>query len=306
MSESTESTVSLPQNYPLLPKSKAAIKDSRPPAKTTYNDQFVQPYLNETRRSIIDAIDMKLDIAARRYFTGELSDDDYSKVRDVVYESLNKDENWIADVQDAFNLYVLSNNAYSMTMDAAFQTTQQKVTINNLYEFVSAESSAIANGLPLPVPSLTATYDKKLSELKSKYLEANNQQSKMAIRTFKQMIFVAVYPERPLPLSLEKDSAADDEDEIEVEGGKVDLTCPISRDLYVKPHKSKICGHTYDLEALKIYLRNSHECPECGRPLSMKDVEPDYVMQTRVECYKRDKKLADLVKDRHPDDTEKL
>lgn len=301
IAEEKEEQVSLPHNYPLLAESRDDLRKERPPAKATYSDKYVQPFLAGLQKSLIETIGMKLEISAQKYRSGETSDDEYSKVKDMIYNSISK-EDWIDGVHDAFRTYSASNDAYSLLLHVAFQTTQQKVTISNLYDYVSKESEAIENGLPLPFPSLTEVFDEELEKVKSQNEEGKNLE-KDAVRHFRQIMFVAVYPERPIPSNLEEDN---DNDDLEVDGGKVDLTCPISREIFVKPYRNKQCKHTYDLEPLKIYLRSSQECPECGVPLRMETVEPDLIMQTRVECYKRDKKLEDLVKDRRMDDTEKL
>ena len=301
----TEESVSLPQNYPLLTKSRDDLRKERPPAKVTYSDKYVQPFLADVQNSLIETIGLKLEIAAQKYLSGAASDYEYNKVKDTIYESIIK-EDWINGIHDAFNTYSTSNDAYSLLLHVAFQTTQQKVTISNLYDYMSTEAEAIANGTPLPFPSLTEVFDQEVKKVESQNEETKTLEDE-AVRQFKQIMFVAVYPDGPIPFSLEKDGDdGDGDDDVEVDGGKVDLTCPISREVFVRPYRNKTCKHTYDLEPLKIYLRSSQECPECGVSLRMETVEPDLVMQTRVECFKRDAKLEELVKERRLDETEKL
>lgn len=309
--------VLLPQNYPLTPKSRDELRKDSPSAKTTYYDKFIRPFFADLQKSLVDSISLKLKIAAQRFNSGDISETEYSKVRDSIYEDVINND-WISGVDDAFQTYSLSNDAYSLMLHTAFQNPSRPLDIGNLYEYVAEESTAIENNTTPPGISLMKVFEDGLSTLKSSSneltgtgsgVESDKEKLKhTAIKTFKQIIFVSVYPERPIPFSLEKekDTDGDNDDDLEVDGGKVDLTCPISRQLFVKPYKNKSCKHTYDLDSLKEYLNSSRQCPECGGSLALNLVEPDTIMQTRVECFQRDKKLMDLVKHRRVDDTDKL
>lgn len=304
--EKEQEKVLLPQNYPLCTAGIDQLKADIPLAKAAYYDKVVQPYFDNIRKSVIETINLKLEIAAQMYLSGEISDEKYKETKNSIYESMIN-EDWIDGVEDAFNMYSISNDAYSATLNVSFTSGNQQINISNLYQYVSEERDAIKNNLPLPVSSLTKVYEEEVNKLKQKDEKDNKDAITKAILNFKQIIFVSVYPERPLPFSLEAESTGNNNDEeIEVDGGKIDLTCPISRELFTKPVKSKICNHTYDLDALKIYLRSSSECPECGSHLMLSDNIPDVLMQTRVESFKRDKKLEELIKEERPDETEKL
>lgn len=304
--EQVQTKVTLPQNYPLCTAGMDQLKTDIPLAKVAYYDKIVQPYLDNIKKSVIETINLKLEIAAQRYLSNELSDEKYAETKNSIYESM-VNEDWIDGVQDAFNMYSISNDAYSSTLNISLISGSQQINISNLYQYVSEEKDAIKNNRSLPVSSLSKIYEEEVNKLKQKDEENDKNAIAQAIRNFRQIIFVSVYPERPLPFSLEVDDpGSNNDEEIEVDGGKIDLTCPISRELFKKPVKSKICNHTYDLDALKIYLRSSSECPECGNHLMLTDTIPDILMQTRVECFKRDKKLEELIKERRPDETDKL
>lgn len=307
MTEENQESFTLPKNFPLAAENRVQLKDSRPPAKASYMDKYIHPYLSDIRQFITDAIDTKIEIAAQIYYSAEMSDEEYAKAKDEIYETFSKDQDWASGIDDAFNEYSNANDAYSLMVHVALEVPQQRISIESLFDHVSREQNAIANGLPLPVPSLTEVYDQKLSHLKKQ----NHAQTAAAdaIRNINQIIFVSVYPERPMPFNLESENPTgnnDGDDDVEVDGGKVDLTCPISRQLFTKPVKSIICKHTYDSASLQTYLRSSHECPECGSHLQISDTVVDTIMQTRVECFKRDRKLENLIKSRRPDDTDKL
>lgn len=299
-------TGSLPKNYPLSRTARTELNRSQPPSKTTYNDKYIQPFISEVHKCLIDTISMKLEMAAQKYSVGDISQEEYEKGRDDIYQSLIGGD-WINGITDAFNEYSLSTDAYSLLVHSAFQTPETTVTISNIYEHVSAENEALSSGQPPTYISLTESFDEHFASLKSRLGDSIGKEEKEAILKTKQIIFVATYPERPLPFSLENvENETSRDDEIEVGGGKINLTCPISREIFVKPYRNIECNHCYDLDALKIFLRTSKECPECGVPVSISSIEPDLIMQARIDCYKRDQKLNSLIKERLRDDNEKL
>lgn len=104
-----------------------------------------------------------------------------------------------------------------------------------------------------------------------------------------QHAFVVQHPQAPLPnhLSGSANNANEDEDEIEVEGGKIELVCPIARQQYQNPIISKKCRHTFSKASLVQYLRSNRTCPisGCGAYLELRDFEKDTLMDLRVSSY---------------------
>lgn len=299
----------VPKNFPLTGVSRIQLKRNLPSSKTAYIDKYLTPFLQEIQKSLMESISYRLDIAAQKYNFGCLDNDGYTKEKDRIYESLVNGD-WISDIYNAFEQHSVATDAYSLMLNEAFSVPETDININNLYEYVEAEQKAIeTTGKPRNESiSEKFEYYKNLEST----LSNNNfiDESKKEIMKLKQLIFVATYPERPLPFSLEKESSAtndaDLEDELEVGGGKVDLTCPISRQIITKPYKNIACSHTYDLEPLKQYLKSSNKCPECGAHVGLSTIEPDLIMQTRIDCYRRDLRFEELIKDRRNDDIDKL
>lgn len=105
---------------------------------------------------------------------------------------------------------------------------------------------------------------------------------------------------------IQDDSANDNEDELKIEGGTIELICPITVKQFEHPMISMKCGHTFDQSGISNYFgsgqtHTAKDCPQtgCGKKLSMSDFKPDVIMQMRC-------KIADVLKRREqqnpPDD----
>lgn len=296
--------ISLPQIYPLLPKSRVQLKDLQPQSKTTYNNNYVQPFINKVEETLVEVISIKLEIAAQKFQGGLLEEDAYNKVRDAIYEDISS-QDYIEGVRDAFNQYSLSSDAYALFLTSTFSKNTQTLDINNLYDYVLQEKELMKNN-PEAHKTLLEDFQSKLDSLSVQHKPTFDKEVATLSNHIQQIIFVATYPQNPLPSKLTKENAVEDDDELEVEGGKVDLTCPISREIYIKPVKNSNCGHSYNYDSLKIYVRSSNKCPDCEARVALDCVVPDKIMEVRVRCYKRDKKLNELIKDRFDDETDKL
>jgi hypothetical protein len=297
--------LSLPQTYPLSIEARTELKRALPPSKIAYNEKYLTPFITNIQKTLIQSISLQLDIAAQKYNFGLLNDDEYTKQRDTIYQSLINGS-WINDIHDAFQKHAISIDAYSLLLESVFKHPSKTITIDNLYEYVAEENEALEKTGKSQNILLSECFENHKNTLRSNLRDSSKNESKKEIFKIKQIIFVATYPDRPIPFSLENDLNENDDDDLEVGGGKVDLTCPISRNMFIRPYKNINCNHTYDLEPLKVYLRSSRVCPECGASVSMTNIEPDSIMQTRIECYKRDQKNAELLKDRNNDDIDKL
>lgn len=81
-------------------------------------------------------------------------------------------------------------------------------------------------------------------------------------------------------------------DELEIEGGNIELICPITFKTYQKPMISKKCGHVFDYDGLMDYFQNNsiqiRDCPQaaCGKKLEIKDFELDDIMVLRCKLAK--------------------
>ena len=288
----------LPQRFPLSSVSKAELRRIQPESKTTYNDKYVQSFITDITNTLIETISTRLNIAAQKYRQEIITAEEYAASRDNIYASVSQGD-WLQGLRHAFNKYSLSADAYLLLTNTTLQRAEHDVNINNLYEYALKQQHE-------PTPPLIDTFNSHYDSLETLHASANEEAETVVTRQLRQILFVATYPDQPIPSQLENDASNDDDLEVEMEGGRVDLTCPITREMFKKPYKNTKCGHTYDMDALKLYLRSSNECPECGSSVSLNTMIPDIIMQTRVKGVQRDKMLAELVKDRLEDDTDKL
>lgn len=111
---------------------------------------------------------------------------------------------------------------------------------------------------------------------------------------FQRRMFVVKNPLVPLPNELAEDSQ-ETTDEVEVEGGTIELVCPLSRVEFVDPVKSSKCGHTFSRALITEYLEGQDRCPiaGCEAVLKRSTLKPDALMDLRVKSFGLLKTQAD-------------
>lgn len=93
------------------------------------------------------------------------------------------------------------------------------------------------------------------------------------------------------PTSIVPDfSATSTEDDLHIEGGKIELACPITLKPFENPMISIKCNHVFDKEGLSIYFNEaeSRDCPQdgCSQKLTLRDFAPDNLMKLRCKIAK--------------------
>ncbi|KAG0658244.1 hypothetical protein C6P45_002225 [Maudiozyma exigua] len=77
----------------------------------------------------------------------------------------------------------------------------------------------------------------------------------------------------------------DEEDDLMIDGGIIELTCPITCKMYEEPLISNQCGHVFDKSGLQEYFRTerTRDCPQtgCSKHLRINDFIPDPIMKLR-------------------------
>ncbi|KAK6459643.1 zinc-finger of the MIZ type in Nse subunit-domain-containing protein [Scheffersomyces xylosifermentans] len=108
----------------------------------------------------------------------------------------------------------------------------------------------------------------------------------------KKSSFVVQNPEDPIP---EDEEENDEDEELNVSGGKISLKDPLSLNYFEDPVSSSKCKHTYDKDTITLHLNSGHsECPidGCSRSLSTADLKEDKIMLLRVKVFKSREKRA--------------
>ncbi|CAI4059915.1 SUMO ligase MMS21 SKDI_05G0510 [Saccharomyces kudriavzevii IFO 1802] len=77
------------------------------------------------------------------------------------------------------------------------------------------------------------------------------------------------------------------EDDLQIEGGKIELTCPITCKPYETPLISKKCSHVFDKNGIQNYLQGytTRDCPQaaCSQVVSIRDFVRDPIMELRCK-----------------------
>ncbi|SCW02666.1 LAFE_0F11650g1_1 [Lachancea fermentati] len=130
----------------------------------------------------------------------------------------------------------------------------------------------------LIAPKLSQVY----SQLQDHPISEQETNSDDLSRVFKALPHILEDPQCILP-----DDAADDD--IHIEGGQIELTCPITCMKFEKPMVSRKCGHVFDYKGIQQYLNQSgqqpRDCPQaaCRQKLTMRDFVPDKLMEFRCK-----------------------
>lgn len=289
------SQITLPENYPISKQHISKLRNLQPASKTLYKEKYLNTYLKEVHETLKEKISVDLKVTAQKFNLDLISQEEYLKYKDDLLSSVMNDD--IVDgLYDALIEMFSSIDAFSLLQTSTLESAHEPITIENLADFIGEQPEKTTI-------SLTQVYDDAFQNCKSKYEKEVGTNVQEILAETKQLIFVTIFPERPIPSNLMLDA---DEDDLEIDGGKVDLTCPISRAIFKNPVKNKNCSHTYDLDALRVYLRSSNSCPECRASLSSSSYTPDLMMQARVEAFNRDQLLAQMVQDKMEDETDKL
>ncbi|ODV79289.1 uncharacterized protein CANTADRAFT_52067 [Suhomyces tanzawaensis NRRL Y-17324] len=109
----------------------------------------------------------------------------------------------------------------------------------------------------------------------AEFLKKNND-----YQNLKKMLFVIDNPEEPIP--------DDEEDEdLNVSGGKISLKDPISLNYFAAPVIAKRCQHTFEKESILTHLVSNNNCPinGCTNKITSSDLVEDQLMKIRVKAY---------------------
>ncbi|QEU58717.1 Mms21 [Kluyveromyces lactis] len=127
---------------------------------------------------------------------------------------------------------------------------------------------------------------KEWIELQSEEVEIDKKDQ--WLRVFCALPYIWSDPTRIIPNDpFETDAAQEEEGEdIKVEGGVVELTCPVSVKKFQAPMISVKCHHTIDNESLQSLFQRgkSIQCPVsgCNKTLTARDFVADRLMHIRV------------------------
>ncbi|XP_074057786.1 E3 SUMO-protein ligase NSE2 [Macrotis lagotis] len=146
-------------------------------------------------------------------------------------------------------------------------------------------------------PNLKALVEEKLVVLKNNNKEDDLKKDDRFVQFRKELRNVKKQCGLPVD-STDDDSEQIDEDMI-VTQSQTNFICPITQLEMKKPVKNKVCGHTYEEEAIRRIIESKHErkkkacCPKIGcshTDVKLTDLVQDVVLRRAIENHR---KMAD-------------
>lgn len=261
----------IPQNLPVHPKAARYLHDVTL-SDYSRNLKQCQNELNSTLDQIIETAlflgeDLPKDLLESLEATHDDLQDQYRQFK-VIQNSL----------QDAKNKYRTDSDKYERIAD-----------LNDWQKYTDSENAS--NG----PKSLLSYYKETLDKNQSSTTTTTTTETARLDEKNKTTTLFKILPQIwNNPTAVIKDDKQnddnDEEDEIQIEGGTIELICPITCKPFEIPMISKKCGHTFDKQGIITYLggpssRASKDCPQtgCSKSVSINNFEIDEVMKLRCK-----------------------
>ncbi|KAM6216079.1 E3 SUMO-protein ligase NSE2 [Rhynchocyon petersi] len=182
---------------------------------------------------------------------------------------------------------------YSME-EAMVEYASMDRELNHYIKAVQSTMKHVKEERPENIPDLKLLVEKKFEALESKNSDADFQKNEKFVQ-FKQQL-----KELKKQCGLQADREADgtegvDEDMI-VTQSQTNFTCPITQLEMKKPVRNKVCGHTYEEEAIVRIIESKHRrkkkacCPKIGcshTDVKMSDLVQDEALRRAIENHKK-------------------
>ncbi|CAH2285901.1 E3 SUMO- ligase NSE2 [Pelobates cultripes] len=151
---------------------------------------------------------------------------------------------------------------------------------------------------PERVPDLLALVKERYSELQSKNAQADLKKNDRFIQ-FKEQL-----REMRRQMGVSQDETTEEtfedvDEDIAVTQSQLNLICPITQVQMTNPVKNKVCGHTYQKDAIENMIQNSQlkkkktRCPKIGcdhADIKIADLIPDIALKRAIDIQNKQKK----------------
>lgn len=275
----SDQTFQLPDYFPIH-RSQVAPIHSLPSESKTVSDftRKLERELNETLTSYIDGqICKENELLIAKQEKGKSLDD--------AKKALLSTDKTIQTAKDLMDRICDSQNKDAKHTQAVKKTKvliQQRLRDEVELDLNTLELYQNMNPTPKQVYELF-----KDQQVDAEGEEEENPRIAKKRKTFKENLFLTVNPEVPLP-------SEEDEDDVCISGGKIDLRCPLGKQLMEEPVRSLNCGHIFDKQNITRYMETSSRgCPECGKALQRENLKVHDATKRRLVAYKRDASLAE-------------
>lgn len=164
-----------------------------------------------------------------------------------------------------------------------------------LNHYVTAVQSAISHvkeERPEKIPDLKLLVEEKFLALQSKNSDADFQNNEKFVQ-FKEQL-KELKKQYGLQAEREADGAGGVDEDMIVTQSQTNFICPITQLEMKKPVKNKVCGHTYEEEAIVRIIESKHKrkkkacCPKIGcshTDMRMSDLIQDEALRRAIESH---------------------
>ncbi|QPG73478.1 hypothetical protein FOA43_000789 [Brettanomyces nanus] len=271
----------LPEYFPITRKTKSKLRSLTAWKTGNRREKMRHKCMDCVKKATEGYISIVLEKNAERLANKDMTKSEFDEARRKLYKQdleINRLRTIMKNIKDTDVKDVNFIYAFGSMKADIMERDEPALTISNmpLYQRVSSGAQ-------------DQVYDHLKSKLRSGMVSENaDTQAVKDYRDFEHQLFVTINPTEPVPFLHD---VSEGDNDIEVEGGKVSLLCPISHDLIEDPVINPKCGHTYDKTSVANYLRNSNQCPVCPTELRRQDLIEDKLMKQRLVCYARDVKI---------------
>ncbi|XP_020021983.1 E3 SUMO-protein ligase NSE2 isoform X1 [Castor canadensis] len=165
--------------------------------------------------------------------------------------------------------------------------------LNHYIKAVQSTINHVKEERPENIPDLKLLVEKQFLTLQNKNSDADFQNNEKFVQ-FKQQL-KELKKQYGLQVDKEADGLGIDEDMI-VTQSQTNFICPITQLEMKKPVKNKVCGHTYEEEAIVRMIESKHKrkkkacCPKIGcshTDMRMSDLVQDEALRRAIESHNK-------------------
>ncbi|XP_068937301.1 E3 SUMO-protein ligase NSE2 [Petaurus breviceps papuanus] len=188
------------------------------------------------------------------------------------------------DISDDYNMENLMSEYIEMDRDLSQYIIAVETTLNQVKD---------KDYLNL-TPDLKALVEEKLVALKSSNTEEDLKKDDRLVQFRKQLRDVK--KQCGLPVDPNDDDSEQIDEDMIVTQSQTNFICPITQLEMKKPVKNKVCGHTYEEEAIRRIIESKHKrkkkacCPKVGcshTDVKLTDLVQDVVLRRAIENHRR-------------------
>ncbi|ABN65132.2 predicted protein [Scheffersomyces stipitis CBS 6054] len=204
-------------------------------------------------------------------------------------DHLKLDEEFIQRNLDSFE-QVLRNRFALMEFKDSLQHSKDSIRNNNMnvseltIEALQEYQSSTEDLKNFDDVVISHYEERKLSQTSSEFKKFLKSDKNYAY--IRSISFIIKNPEDPIP------ELEEDDDDVNISGGKISLKDPLSLNYFVDPVKSSVCNHTYERAFILTHLSSGHsECPinGCRNAVTRKNLIKDDMMCLRIQVFSKRK-----------------